>query len=44
MEDDLEKSISQIRKEYFKRIVRLLKECTDLEILDLIFQLLYKCC
>lgn len=44
MEDDLDKSISQIRKEYFKKIVQLLKECTDLEVLDLIFQLLYKCC
>lgn len=40
MEDDIEKSPTQ---EYFERIVDLLKECADLELLDFIFQLLCKC-
>lgn len=43
MDDDSEKSISQIHKEYFEKIVQLLKECTDLEMLDFMFQLLCKC-
>lgn len=43
MDEELEKSTSQIYKEYFEKIVQLLKECADLEILDLIFQLLCKC-
>lgn len=40
MEDDVEKSPTQ---EYLERIIDLLKECADLELLDFIFQLLCKC-
>ena len=43
MEDDIEKSASQLNKEYFERIVDLLKECADLELLDFILQLICKC-
>lgn len=43
MDDDQEKTIAQIRKEYIDRIVQLVKDCTDIDILDLIFQLLCKC-
>lgn len=42
-DDDLEKTIAQIHKEYIERIVQLIKECADLDMLDLIFQLLCKC-
>ena len=43
MDDVIEKTTAQIRKEYIARIVQLIMECADLDLLDLIFQLLCKC-